>query len=71
MSKNYAFNRGFNQVSVGNAPLLKEELMKALKIKSRAAWIRRINGQVDPKVSEINSVETVFAKYGIKQVWGE
>lgn len=71
MNKKNSFKKGFDQVPVGKAQLVKDELMQALKIKSRAAWIRRLNGQVDPKVSEIESVEEVFAKHSIKQIWGE
>lgn len=66
----YAFKKGMDQVPLGKAQLVKDDLMQALNIKSRAAWLRRLKGQIDPKVSEIKAVETVFAKHCIKQIWG-
>jgi hypothetical protein len=71
MSKNNSFKKGFDQVPYGKAEELKAKLMGALKIKSRAAWLRRLNGNVDPKASEINAVDAVFAEYGITKGWGE
>jgi hypothetical protein len=71
MEKNYSFKRGFNQVPIGKADTVKKEIMESLEIISKAAWERRLNGNVDPRVSEITAIEAVFAKHGIKQVWGE
>ncbi len=71
MEKNNSFKKGFDQVPIGKADQVKTEIMQSLNIKSKAAWERRLKGNVDPRLSEIKSVETVFAKHGIKQVWGE
>ena len=42
----------------------------ALNITTRAAWGKRLKGDVEPKISEARAVESVFAEYGIKEVWG-
>ena len=71
METSYSFKKGFDQVPVGKAEAVKAELMMALKIESKSAWLRRLNGNVDPRVSEIAAVESVFAAHGIKNVWWE
>ena len=45
--------------------------MITLGITTNVAWLNRLNGKVEPKVSEAKAIEETFAKYGIKEVWGE
>ena len=45
--------------------------MAAFNVTTRAAFLQRLKGNVIPNVLEAHNVETVFAKYGIKDVWGE
>lgn len=71
MEVNYSFKKGFDQVPIGIAQKVKTELMQALKIKSRAAWLRRLSGKTDYRVSQVKSVEEVFHRHGITNVWGE
>ncbi len=66
----FSFEKGFNQVQKKDIQAVKQELMQALDIKTRPAWYGRLRGQVEPKVSEAKAIEEVFAKYGIKDVWG-
>lgn len=44
--------------------------MAALDINTRMAFLNRLKGEVEPKVSEVRAIEAVFAEYGIKDVWG-
>ncbi|MEL7599718.1 MAG: hypothetical protein AAGU18_06420 [Proteiniphilum sp.] len=67
----YSFKRGYSQVKNKDLANVKREIMKALGITTRPSWAARLNGQVEPKVSEAAAIESVFAKYGIKEVWGE
>jgi hypothetical protein len=30
-----------------------------------------LHGEVEPKVSEAEKIEAIFAKYGVTDVWGE
>ena len=47
------------------------QLMEAFNVTTRAAFLQRLKGNVIPNVLEAHNVEKVFAKYGIKDVWGE
>ena len=67
----FSFLKGFNQVPVKFVPAVKKEIMQAIGIKTRVSWYQRLYGNVEPKVSEAAAIESVFAKYGIKEVWGE
>ena len=67
----FSFQKGFDQVPHGKVKQVKDELMKSLKISSRPSWLARLRGDVEPKISEVKAIEGVFAKYGIKDIWGE
>lgn len=67
----FSFKKGFNQVQIGQSSEVKEKLMAALSITTRASWSARLNGQIEPKVSEAQAIEKVFAEYKIKDIWGE
>ena len=45
--------------------------MKALGLNSRMAWWQRLNGIIEPRVTEAEAIESIFAEYGISDVWGE
>lgn len=66
----FSFKRGYSQVQNKDLSNVKREIMQALEIKTRPSWAARLNGQVEPKVSEAAAIESVFAKYGISDVWG-
>lgn len=67
----FSFKKGFSQVRQIDAPEVKTRIMTALGLSTRAAWWQRLNGIVEPKVSEAQAIETIFAEYGITDVWGE
>lgn len=67
----YSFKRGFAQVQQKDVQKVKERIMSALGLTTRVSWYARLNGSVEPKVSEAKAIEMVFADYGIKDVWGE
>lgn len=72
MSKElFAFVKGWQQVAQGDVRKCRKELMEALKIKTRAAFLNRLNGEIEPRISEVKAIEQVFNKYGIKDVWGK
>ena len=71
MSKeNFAFQLGWSQVRNKDMKSVRKELMKVLGVTTRAAFLARLKGEVEPKVSQAKAVEEVFAKYGVKSVWG-
>lgn len=51
MSKeNFSFQLGWSQVKNGDIPKIRKELMNALGVKTRAAFLNRMKGDVEPKV---------------------
>lgn len=66
----FSFKKGFSQVMQKDISNVKHEIMITLGITTNVAWLNRLNGKVEPKVSEAKAIEETFAKYGIKEVWG-
>lgn len=48
----------------------RSDLMAALDLKTRRAFLQRLYGNVEPRISEYQVIEAVFAKYGITDIWG-
>lgn len=69
--ENFSFKKGYSQVRRIDAQAVKEQIMNALGLTTRAAWWKRLNGIVEPKVSEAAAIESIFAEYGITEIWGE
>lgn len=67
----FSFQRGWGQVTVGQAKEVKAEIMKKLGITTNSNWLQRLKGRVEPKVSEAKAIETVFHQYKIFEIWGE
>lgn len=67
---NYSFQIGWSQVKQGDASTVRAKLMQALNITTRMAFLDRMNGKVEPKISEYKAIEKVFAEFGIEKVWG-
>lgn len=66
----YGFRRGYSQVRQKDAKKVMEKIKKALGITTNVSWNARLNGKVEPKMSEAKAIEKVFAEYGITEVWG-
>ena len=66
----YSFKRGYSQVRQKDAKEVKMRIMSALGLTARVSWYARLNGKVEPKVSEARAIEGVFADFGIKSIWG-
>lgn len=68
----HSFKRGYGRVPHGKIPEIRSELMSTLNITSKGSWFNRLNGKIEPKVSEVEAIEAVFAKYGVKktEIWG-
>lgn len=72
MSKEqFSFNKGWSQVKNGDIAECREKLMVALNINTRMAFLNRLKGEVEPKVSEARAIEKVFAEFGVTEVWGK
>lgn len=69
----FSFRKGFEQVRQKDVKDVREKLTKVIGIKlnNRMSWSKWLNGKVEPKVTQKEAIEKVFAEYGIKEVWGE
>ena len=67
----FAFKKGYGQIQHKDMPVIRQELMAALGVNTRMSLLNYIKGATEPRVSQAEAVEAVFAKYGITEVWGE
>lgn len=66
----FSFRKGWLQVKQGDVAEVRAKLMIATNTTTRMAFLNRLNGKVEPKVSEAEAIEKVFAEHKIKEVWG-
>jgi hypothetical protein len=80
LKKMYKNERGIKQVfiqervftsSTGRCRKNKGGDMNALGVTTRSAWMLRLNGRIEPRVSEAQLIEAVLNKYGITDIWGD
>ena len=69
--KKFSFKNGYSQVRQIDAPVVRERIMNALGLNSRMAWWQRLNGLVEPRVTEAEAIGSIFAEYGVTDVWGD
>ena len=69
----FSFEKGFYQIPYGKAKECRKKIMDGLGIDSRGAFLKRLRGEVEPKVSEKEAIENVIASYGVNknQIWGK
>jgi cystathionine beta-lyase family protein involved in aluminum resistance len=70
-NQDFSFATGYKQVMIKDSKKVQLAIMSAIGVKTRVSWLRRLNGYIEPKVSEVQAIESIFAEYGIKNVWGE
>lgn len=69
--KPYSFMPGWKQSRRCDGESLKSELMAAMKITSKDAWMKRRRGEIEPSASEKVAIEGIFRKYSVKSmIWG-
>lgn len=66
----YSFRRGYMQLAQRDVPKLRQQIMEELRITTPNAWSARVYGRTEPRVSEAQAIEKIFAEYGITDVWG-
>ncbi len=69
--QSFSFQRGWNQLKVGDANVVRDKIMSALGIRYRTSFYYRLKGKCEPTVTEAQAIEAIFKEYGIKDVWGE
>lgn len=71
MVRSFSFKKGWNQLKHVDVEDCRKKLMEALSLTSTPPFYQRLNGKVEPKVTEAEAIERIFAEYGITEVWGE
>ena len=67
----YSFKKGWSQVRQKDIEEVRMAIMEALALTTKPAFYNRLNGDVEPKVSEAKAIEDIFNNYGITEIWGE
>ncbi|MGM9763334.1 MAG: hypothetical protein ACI3ZQ_04880 [Candidatus Cryptobacteroides sp.] len=70
MDKNFSFKKGWVQLRSKDQPKVRTKIINALGLKCVASFYPRLNGAYEPRVTEAKAIETIFAEYGITDVWG-
>ena len=66
----HSFKRGYDQLQRKDILSAKKEIMMALNITTDVAFYSRLHGRVVPRVDEAEKIESIFARYGVIEVWG-
>lgn len=66
-----SFEKAYSRVPLKDAEAVKNEIMQALKLKSRASWRNYLKGKTEARISQATAISEIFAKYGIDNVWEE
>ena len=68
---NFSFKKAWSQVRQKDIEEVRTSVMDALGLTTKVAFYNRLNGDVEPKVSEAKAIEDIFNNYGITEIWGE
>ena len=55
----------------GDVKAVRARLLAALNLSGYNTFLDRLNGRVEPTVTEAEAIERVFGSYGITEVWGQ
>lgn len=65
-----SFALGYSQLTVGQAPLVRQKIISALGINNRTSWANKLAGRSTLSPAEKLAVEEIFRGFGITAVWG-
>ena len=66
----FSFQKGWSQIKQCDVREVRTKLMTALNVTTRMAFLDRLNGKVEPKITEHRAIEDIFNEYGITEIWG-
>jgi hypothetical protein len=69
-TRDYAFEKGWYQLRQRDVSAVRAKIMATLGITTRMGFLDRLKGKYIPKVTEAKAIEDIFAKYGVKDIWG-
>ena len=64
--KKWSFKEAFHSLPHKEMPIVRKEIEKALNIKAQMSWYNRLNGLIEPRISEYLAIQRIFKKRGIK-----
>lgn len=67
--KKYGFKNGYDQVPRCYVLKVRDEIKEALGLNCDVSFYNRLNGKIEPRVSEAEAIEKVFRKYNISSIW--
>lgn len=71
ITERFSFKKGFRQLPICKAKLVQKAIMEALGITARMTWYDRLNGKIEPRVSEAEAIERIFHSQNINDIWGK
>lgn len=67
----FSFMKGWKQVRQMDKTAVKGDIMDTLGLTTNMGWGYRLYGRVEPKITEVERINAIFAKYGITEnIWG-
>ena len=70
MEKENSFQKGWFKVPQGAVAGIRIKLMAMFGVTTRMAFLDRLNGKVNHTDEQRELVESIFAQYGITEIWG-
>lgn len=68
----FAFSRGYSRIAAGDQLAFRKELLERLGMNNITSFYVRLQGKQVPKVTEVELIEELMLKYGVKksEIWG-
>ncbi len=66
--RTFSFRKGYEQLTIKQTALVRDEIMNQLNW-SYDTFYRRLRGSVEPKVTEAETIEKAFSKFGVIDIW--
>ena len=64
--------KGYMQIRKCDEEQFRAEFMQIFNIRTKQSFYNRINGKPEPKISEVEKINSLFRKYGVTaNIWGE
>ena len=71
MSTSFSFESGWISLPQKQQNEVRDKIMAALKITTVSSFYRRKRGIPEPRISEVQAIEAIFAEYNIIEgIWG-
>ena len=68
----FAFSRGYKRIPAGDQLAFRQELLERLGYNNITSFYDMMRGEKEYKVTQIEVIEELFKKYGVKksEIWG-